>query len=320
MDKTDRTEKNKKIRPTAPHVALGIALFLIGGELLTVGIAERGEMYASGIAFLVACLLVGAAAPAASAIFGIKNIRSAGTLPHKLAFVLFGTFASAAAVWVALSEATELTDFAERVMHLGTPRWMVFLLFLAFSAFVGARGVRTVKKFALVSFALVGAAVAVLLLMSIPLLERENLSLGGAERLDLGLAARIFVGRFAPLGVALAYFGFESGDGRGESKGAHSLTPLSATLGAVIGGALLILCYFNVTLLLGSELARGEEYPYSAAVGAISAGKLFMRMEALSYATYFLAAALRTSVAVGTVLEFFGRVLLLEKRQPSDEE
>jgi amino acid transporter len=247
-------------------------------------------------------------------------------------------------------------------MLLAVPRWIVFLLFLAFCIFLATRGVRTVKKFALVAAVTVGASAILLVLMSIPLFDLENLSLGGAILPDPTATAEIFVRKFAPLGVALAYFGCEvsarretnggnngtygNDDGDEAAKGNEpskdnetdrnsetvrnrktapksevaqsskktpALTPLSAILGALLGGAFLILCYFNVMLLLGGESARGEEYPYSLAVGAISAGKLFMRMEAVSYAMYFLASTLRASVAVGLIWEFFKRVLVIRR-------
>jgi hypothetical protein len=364
----DEMEKNKTKSPSASHVALAIALFLVGGELLGVGIAEKGEMYSSGAAFLLACLVLGAAASGASFIFGIKNIKSATSLSHKLAFFVFGVIASGAAVLVALETATEFADFVENVMLLAVPRWIVFLLFLAFCTFLATRGVRTVKKFALVAAVTVGASAILLVLMSIPLFDLENLSLGGAILPDPTATAEIFVRKFAPLGVALAYFGCEvsarretnggnngtygNDDGDEAAKGNEpstdnetdqnnetdrnrktaqnnevaqssevaqsrkktpALTPLSAILGALLGGAFLILCYFNVMLLLGGESARGEEYPYSLAVGAISAGKLFMRMEAVSYAMYFLASTLRASVAVGLIWEFFKRVLVIRR-------
>lgn len=363
MDKKTKNKKIKLASPTSPHVALGIALFLIGGELFWIGISDQNDAYASGLAFVLACLISMAAAPAAGAIFGVKSLKSEASLSHRIAFFAFGVVACAVALWVALTSAVELVDFALNVMLMDLPRAAVFLIFLAFCLFLAQKGVRTVKKFVLIAFSLSGALTVILFLMSIPLFDLENLSgfFGGTA--DAVRVAEIFVSRFAPIGMAIVYFGFDGGGAifskffnkgapgvvedlaencdatslhntsapLNESDGVtdchieqssaceitekHPLTPLSAISGVLIGGAFLLISYFNVALLLGTDMARGEEYPYSVAVSAISAGKLFMRMEAFSYAIYFLTVATRTAIAIGTLREFFVRALSIKRAE-----
>lgn len=293
--------------------SLSIALFLVGGELLSVGRESVSEAYSSGIAFAVALLFVGAAASAARAVFGDR----ASGASKRIFTAILAILAAAASIYVAIDSVLEFSEFVSDVMLLRAPRYLVMLIFLVFCVFLASRGVGTVRKYAFLSAVAVLIGAIALILLSLPSIDTRAIELGGGTP-NTRSVAEAFVKKFAPLCIPLVYLSYGQDSKIGE-KNSTRLSPLAACVGVLIGGAILTLCHFNVTLLLGSALAREQNFPYSAAMSAVSAGKLFMRMEGISYVLYFLASTLRTSIAVGTVGSLSTRFLKIRGRRASSE-
>ena len=305
-------EQNKKSGSCLSReipIALAISLFLIGGELLTVGKESASDAYSSAVAFLVAILFLGAASPAARMIFCVPDIRRTESVAHRISLVVFGIFAVAASVYVALDTARDFSEFAVNVMLLRAPRLPVSLLFLGFCTYLASRGAETVKKYAFLSAVGVGACAVLLILLSLPVLDLDNFRFGGGTP-DVERSVGAFVSKFAPICVALVFFGCEWG-ASGTQRAAR-LSPRAAVIGLLVGGAILTVCHFNVALLLGGALAREQTYPYSVAVSAVSTGKLFMRTEGLSYVMYFLSMTTRAALAIGTVIAVLKKLLPLK--------
>lgn len=306
MDK----KQNKARFSSELVISFSIALFLIGGELLDVGLGNAVEAYSSGIAFIIACLALSAAAPAARAVFGAAHISEIKSILRRITFIVFGILVVAAALFVALDTAKDFSDFAAKVMFLRAPASPIGILFLLFSAFLASRGEKTVKKFAMISLIAVLLSAVLLILLSLPTLDLRNLSFDADATPNPNEVADIFVSKFASICVALVYFGHECD----AKKGSH-LTSRAALIGVLLGGAILTVCYANVTLLLGGALANSEEFPYSVAVSAVSAGKLFMRMEGFSYVMYFLSMSVRAAICIGTIISILKCILPRLKKQ-----
>ena len=297
--------ENRKISNGRLTVFAAVSVFFIGGELLTVGRDGVTEAIGSGLAFLIALLFIPAVTGATTSAFGQ---RSGERRSMRILSALFGILGAAAALFVALDTTVKFSGFASDVMLLRAPRLPVALLFLAFCTTLALKGGRTVRKFAFLSTIMVGACALLFILLSLPSLDPRSISFEGAD-IDTAHTVKAFVKKFAPISVAPIYFSLVGG----ESDGDERLTPSSAFIGILIGGFILTVCHLNVTLLLGSALAREESLPYSAAIGAISTGKLFMRVEGLSYAMYFFSMASRLSIAVGTIAALSKRFLPLKR-------
>lgn len=301
--------QNIKSHPSGSvTVALSISAFLIGGELLTVGRESVSEAYSSGIAFLLALLILSAAASAARTVFEEHKNEKAPGIFKRISVSIFSVLAAAASLFVVIETAMDFSGFAADVMLLRAPRLPVAIIFLIFCTFLASKGERAVRKFAFLSAVAVGACAALLILLSLPSLDIKDVTFDKGS-IDVGYTVSSFVRKFAPVCIALVYFSL----GCGEKKSCARLTPPAAFLGVLIGGAILTICHFNVTLLLGSALARGESIPYSSAVGALSTGKLFMRVEGLSYAMYFFSMSSRLSIAIGTLIALSKRFLPLRR-------
>lgn len=329
MENSEAKQKSPSQTAANITVALSIATFLIGGELLVVGSENAAESYSSGVAFIVAIALLSAAANAASAIFGSREADSKNGILRRVTVAVFGILAAAAAVFVTVDTASDFSSFAADVMLLRAPKLPVALLFLAFCVFLAFKGGKTVIKFAFLSAVTVGACALLLMLLSFP-----SLDLGGIEpqtaSIDVEYTVAALIGKFAPVCVALVYFALECGAKKRPKisrrdaerspvdtdlnlkNSAARLTPGMAAIGILTGGIILALCHFNVSLLLGSALPEHESFPYSAAIGAVSTGKLFMRVEGISYAMYFFSMSARASIAIGTLISLSKRFMPLK--------
>lgn len=302
-----KIKRHSEARRDGVTVALAVSAFLIGGELLTVGRESAAEANASGIAFALSLFALGAAASAADAVFKTGSSKGA----REIAAWIFGIFAAAASLFVLIDTAMDFSTFAADVMLLRAPRLPVALIFLAFCVYLASRGAKAVQKFALLSVAVLFLGAITTMILALPSLDATHFSVPMGS-VDLGYTVVAFVKKFAPICVALIYFACRPSESRGERYEAN-ITPRDAFFGVLIGGAILTLCHLNVTLLLGNTLAQKQSIPYSAAASAVSAGKLFMRAEGLSYVMYFLAASVRASIAIGTIISLSKRFLVLKR-------
>ena len=267
--------------------ALPYALFLTGGGL--VAILECGS-YSFFIAALLGALALFAAFWGAKSIFKAKRKGGASKLICGVATV-FGVLLCGV---VLFHSAREVGRFAANVMGIRAPYKVLCISFLGFCAILASKGVRVIKKYSLVAFAVVLICTLLIFGFSIPSAELSNLSeisLGKFSAADTGM---IFAEVFAPLLIALIYFSAE----RKKRRLKHR-TSLCAPLGLLIGVALLSVCFFNVVLLLGNY-AAAERYPYFSAAGAVSAGRLFLRIEGAAYFIYLAAVTVRGGVSVAT--------------------
>ena len=251
VENLEKGQKNNARPRLDVTVALSVAAFLIGGELLGVGGESAGDAYSSGIAFLIAIPFVFAATGAARAVFSNRDDR----IFAKVVRVIFAILSAAAAVFVSIDTAMKFSSFAASVMLLRAPRLPVALLFLGFCGFLASKGGNTVRKFAFLTTLSVGVCAIVMILLSIPSLSLRGMD-GAVGEPTVKHTVTAFARKFAPICVALVYFSIESRprttDGFG-SRGAKyrpsRLTPITALVGVLIGGAILTVCHLNVTLL-----------------------------------------------------------------------
>lgn len=281
-----------------------ISVFLIGGGLLEVGREDVGDILASGAALILACLLIGAAAPAANAVFREKNVRDEKSVAKRISLFVFGIFASVAAIFVAVGTARDFSTLASNVLLLRAPSVLVLILFLLFCGYLASKGGEVIKKFAFISMLVLGSGAILLLLLSLPQLSPGNAAPTDELRFDLSAVISRLLKVFIPVCVAVVFLACER---RQDEK--LAIYPRCAVAGILIGSAVLSICRLNVLLLFGKDFAQTEALPYAAAVSTISAGKLFLRMEGLSYLMYFLSTAVRATVSIGTVAAILSKLL-----------
>ena len=215
------------------------------------------------------------------------------TLARRLVFVLFSALALPGSFYLAASEISRFSRFAEDVMFLRVSGLAVSGVFLLLSGYLSFCGGKVLKKFTFLSAAFSAAAVVMLLFMSVPHFDGRNLdlALSGGRRVSLMGVITAFARVFAPVTVAVIYLSCE----RKKAGGA------SVFRGLLFGCAILATCLACSVLIMGSAFSASCEYPYITAVSTVTAGKLFARMEGFAYMICFSASVIKTAVCLSII-------------------
>ena len=186
----------------------------------------------------------------------------------------------------------EFSGFVSSTMLPHLPNAAASALFLLFCSYLASAKAECIKKFALISAAVAAVCTLFLFALSFPDFKPERLSAlaDGWRSLTVEGVIAAFSSAFAPAVVAIVFLA-ASGEGR----------PSTGIWGVLISLLLLSLCYLNVLLLLGEGFGAAQPYPYFSAIGTVTAGKLFARMEGFAYAAYYASAAVRVSVCISLV-------------------
>ena len=104
-----------------------------------------------------------------------------------------------------------------------------------------------------------------------------------------------FIKNFLPILVIPAFLSFEF----------KKLPTKSIVGGVVTGFFVLFLCFFQTVLSLGSD--HNISFPYLTAIGIISSGSLFTRLDGLIYFLFFIACITRVVVCLKFVIFIFTR-------------
>lgn len=297
---------NKRSRDATLISAFLIALFFVGGELMKAGTNKAISLYEIMICAAIACVAFCVAFPAAVSIFSEKHISNIKTVGRKILLLLLAPAVLAGGGAAAVFITKEFSFFSSDVMLLRSIPTIVGLLFLLFSAYVASKGISVIKKLSLLSFVFVVLGSLVLFLMALPSLDWKSLSLNFRQGFASEISARSLIGlfcsSFAPLSVGLVLLTSDTDTYKRPSA-------IALPIGILLGGALLAISYLMTVLLLGANFAATLKYPYSTAIGTISAGKLFIRVEGVSYFIYFLSTVIRASVSISAVTEVLAKLL-----------
>ena len=270
--------------------AFPLAVFAFAGGALTVG---KGGIADGLAAACLALFVIPMAVIAANSVFGDEGIRGKRGVCGKLLYAFFSVFAAIAAFFIAAGSAREFSSFAADVMLIRIPFWGIASIFLGFCAYLAGKGAEVIQKFSFVAFLIIAVTVPMLFLLSSPNFEMLDVfSLFDLKKISAGGVLSALGGVFAPAIIAIIYFSLHKNT---------KMRPRSALLSVLISAAILLICFLNVTLLLGEGFGKTREYPYSEAVSAVSAGKLFARMEGFVYMIYYAAAAVKTAVSLSLV-------------------
>ena len=292
----EKISENRSKKPkNLLYSALPYALFLVGGELIFLGGGLFSRPFSLSFLAVIAfsLLLLWALSEAARSVFRFSFISEVKGIIKKLLFALFcilGIVAAASVLWRSLGE---FINFAEDVMLLRSPSWLLVGIFLLFCGYLGSKGAVVIKKFALIGSFTVAFGIILLLIFSFSSIDLTKLSARFSLEFNLSEMVFGFFTSISPLVVPIIFLCGEKKRG-GFRRG-------GAPLGLIIGSVLLLICYFNLIFLLGEGFGGDQKYPYFAMASTISVGKNFMRMEGISYIICLFSLAFRISVCLSTL-------------------
>ena len=275
---------------------LPVALFIFSGAMLTIGKVNFFELLISGA---LGAITLAVSSVAARSALGNEKKRGAA----RGFFVVLALITVTSSVYVAAISTREMIDFARDVMLLRGAGLVTGLVFVALCSYVASLDGGTVKKLSFIAALTVFASALFMFLLSLESFKLGRLAdlLASAGEISIEGALRSFSIYLAPAVIAVIYISLEE-----RASGA-------ALLGGIAATFLLLLCFLNVLLLLGS-LSALEENPYITAVSTVTAGKLFTRMEGFAYIMYYAAAFVRVSVCIALPCRLFGRIIKRKSR------
>ena len=294
----------KILKNYSPHSVALIALAVLGEAVILVPY-KPSDIYSFSaflLAFIVAiplflfvpCLLKG----------GVKLLKSKRTAVKFLFSFLF----SIVALLFFLSAVfpfSEFLKFAGKILLPKAPKIISLLLFLG-----GLIPFLTLKKepifkFALISIVFIGLIILTLFALSVPSMKLINISVFAFPPIKkltgegLNYFAKIFLPALAALGLCYGAY--------------PSFNKKTAVWGVIIGGLLLSGIFLTSLLILGSGVNHFE-FPYLSAIGTLTFGNLFTRLDFFVYYLFFVSSIVKTALCIKSGV--FILSLLKNKKSP----
>lgn len=273
------------------HTVCLAAMFLLGSAVISVPFEGADELNLLGF-ITAAAVWTGVSAllmPLIEKLFNKSQIEWG-----KLRRAVFSVLWLLVCIGIVADAAVSFGQFVDFVGEVVLPvgsRWFIALVLFGTAAFFCTRRGTALPKFALPAFVLTAGLVLLFFAMSFSELRLENISLMRLPRL-MGIvnqAVPYLLRVFLPTLTLYIYVALDS----------HSRR--AAIGGTVAGGAVLGLCLANALLLFGARLSAELDYPYASAIGTVTIGELFTRMDGFSYFIYFAACIVKLSVCVAVV-------------------
>lgn len=179
-------------------------------------------------------------------------------------------------------------DFASSVLYENYA--LTVCLFLLVCLYFGIKKAEDILKFSLLSFVYSLIVLIIFILLLLPNLKLQNLSLPinfEIEKLPKS-SFETFISIFSGFFI-LGFFEFSI---LGETRKS------AITSGVIIGSVVLLICALSAIFLFGSEFSAVVRFPFAQAISTATIGKLFSRLDAFIYFVFFFSCLLKISVCV----------------------
>ena len=179
-------------------------------------------------------------------------------------------------------------DFASSVLYenYAITAGLFFLACLYF----GFKKAEDILKFSLLSFVYSLIVLMIFILLLLPNLKLQNLSLPINFEIEklLKSSFETFISIFSFVFI-LGFFEFSI---LGETRKS------AITSGVIIGSVVLLICALSVIFLFGSEFSAVVRFPFVQAISTATIGKLFSRLDVFIYFIFFFSSLLKIEVCV----------------------
>ena len=148
-------------------------------------------------------------------------------------------------------------------------------------------------KFALIMFPVVFISLILIFLFSASYMDLKYLKLNEMPQTSIILSqtGEKFIRKILPAVLPLSVFCYKK--------------PASALIGGTLGAALILLTVANTLLIFGSSFASELINPFAKAVGTVSLGELFSRMDIVLYPVCFFSGLVRIAVQGKAAIKLF---------------
>ena len=273
------------------HFALS-AIFIIGNTIINMPFGKGIENAVAGFIFCVvlslpfAFLLSRVENNAGSLCFGDNLEGVFGKVAGRILSAVFSLFC----LFCAIACMRNFIAFVDtRILSLsgGLLPSIIFTTLAVWLCFVPKRAL---VKFSFIGLILTAVSEVFLFICSLRQINLENLlPLINTDVKGIFYQGVSYFGMsFAQCAVLLAFF---MGYKKSNSKCTYKT-------GLLLGAGLLFICLIHTLGIFGYAYTGTLKYPYALAIGTVTAGDKFMRLEGFSYIIYFFSALIKTAVCI----------------------
>lgn len=191
--------------------------------------------------------------------------------------------------WVASDAFKNSYSFISRIVLPKTSKPLIILVFLGVVLYFAFRSQKNVLKFSLLAFSATIILIIFFFFASLSNYDLENVYMGIPDFKDILKNAKpYFLNPFLSVLLLPMYFLFVF----------ERVREKDMAVGITLGFLSLFLCIISSILLFGPFLAGELEYPFASAVSTVTVGKLYARMDGLSYFIYFSSALIKITICL----------------------
>jgi len=208
----------------------------------------------------------------------------------KLIFSLIYIIIVIISVSTLIDNLTVFTEFINIFVLSETPKYIIALLFIFTVIYITLSRIEAFYKFTFLAFVVSSVIIVILFLVSIPRFDIKNIIILSFPKLkNLYEQALPFFKNISFSVLILPFFHFLV---------AEKTTKKHSVYGVIAGNILIIFTLLNSVLIFGSRLAGKIEYPYSEAIGTVTVGDIFTRMDGFSYFVFFFSCLTEACVCI----------------------
>ncbi len=294
----------KTLKNYSLHIIFLLALNIFGEAAIVVPY-KNASVY-SFIGFLIAAAVGILLFTVLSLFIPYKPTLSSKKGPLKFVFSLLIVMAAFGSILSAFLSVKEFLGFASEILLPKAPRLISLILIVLAVVFLALVKEETVLKFCIISAIPVILTVVILFCLSISSMKLINISVFSLPdtnrlfKLSLPYFLRIFL-------TAVPALIFVSGIIRIKARKG------TVIWGVLLGTALLSAVVLQSMLILGTAV-NSFDFPYLSAVGTLTFGNLFTRLDGFVYFLFFVGVIIKSAVCIHSAKYLFR--LLKTKNSP----
>lgn len=174
-----------------------------------------------------------------------------------------------------------------------SPRWILCFAYLTIIVILSLCKGTVLEFFAFTNLIIVCLGIILMFAFSAPMFDFSLLkkSLSFDAKNVVNQALTFFIHSFGQLYLCILYL--KSVKKQNSKNG--------ITFGVLLGGSLLLLCFLNVILTVGSDIVSRLDFPYASVTAIIVSGDGYNRMDVITYYIYFVCNLIKSVILLKVV-------------------
>lgn len=177
------------------------------------------------------------------------------------------------------------------------PNFLLSIIYLAVVLLLAKCKDRVIYYFAFTNLILISLGIVIMFFFSINLFDTAYLIEGMAFNIKnvLNQGLTFFIHSFGQIYLCAFFI----------AKNKNQNSKHTVVSGVLVGGVLLLICFLNVILTIGSQIINELQYPYASVTAMLVSKDAYNRMDVITYYIYFISNLIKSSVLLKLVNDLF---------------